>query len=906
METVTFYSYKGGVGRTTLLAQCARELARQGARVVAVDFDLDAPGLHYRLRPESGEVTRGAVDLIDDYLTQGSLYASLDDATYLARTGAPLSGGWVRVLPAGAAPSASYWDQLSRIDWRAFLYAPDATGPTFLQDLLEQLRVQYDPDLVLIDSRTGITELSHAALSLLADRVVCVLVDNDENLDGARAVLHGVSARRLREEEVAMPLHVVVSRTDPTLPWSAREARIRDALEATTGPASAAPLKIASVHELPHEPALARADRLDLALHHTPWGGESALVRGMSSLAELLLSEPVRGRVRSREHEDEATLFQGAVWSYGQFTMSFGELEVEGLYVGGGRAYAVCPGLANAPEGTRVAAYERFNAARAMLAPITLVSAAPADTLRRADPSLDDLVELRDFPFNNRQLLTELDLRLPRNFPDFWGGADPPRFQIAVARALSATERTNLGQVFASFGYGRWLRLETRVHEPLGTSPPPFRHGGDGDIELITSRWLPRTFSAASRRLLEADESLWMTRRRDVYAGAVQDPRELLPDAARMPGFRGILDATVFPHPGAADLLALCDQLVVALPLADRTDVQLAAMGLDVAALVELARERHVLLLLPQSLDRYDPSIINALAEAAPGSMVLSRALCAASIVALKRRFGQWFYPPFGARARHENLRRLAGNQPFVNQDKGTLPSFITSTKRAMERLRGRPDAEVIYRALLPAIRDHWPRCEALAHLYGAMAMMYSGFGTLTAQTLLSFLSKDLKVECTSIAPCLAWADVLGAALVPVDQPTPAYSERRLYEISLRILATFSGIRATAGAGESTVALATADRRTPGIRDHALAQSLRKQLASHSDNGTVARAAQAWEASLRATHPPDAVRPWTLRAPGTDADTADTSRALHAMLAEVSEDAVPPGDAPPLWMLTRD
>jgi len=81
METVTFYSYKGGVGRTTLLAPCARELARQGARVVAVDFDLDAPGLHYRLRPERGEVTRGAVDLIDDYLTRGSLYASLDDAT---------------------------------------------------------------------------------------------------------------------------------------------------------------------------------------------------------------------------------------------------------------------------------------------------------------------------------------------------------------------------------------------------------------------------------------------------------------------------------------------------------------------------------------------------------------------------------------------------------------------------------------------------------------------------------------------------------------------------------------------------------------------------------------------------------------------------------------------------------
>jgi MinD-like ATPase involved in chromosome partitioning or flagellar assembly len=42
---VTFYSYKGGVGRSMALANVADILCRQGARVLMVDFDLEAPGL---------------------------------------------------------------------------------------------------------------------------------------------------------------------------------------------------------------------------------------------------------------------------------------------------------------------------------------------------------------------------------------------------------------------------------------------------------------------------------------------------------------------------------------------------------------------------------------------------------------------------------------------------------------------------------------------------------------------------------------------------------------------------------------------------------------------------------------------------------------------------------------------
>ena len=41
----SFYSFKGGVGRTTATILTALLLARQGKKVMIVDFDLEAPGL---------------------------------------------------------------------------------------------------------------------------------------------------------------------------------------------------------------------------------------------------------------------------------------------------------------------------------------------------------------------------------------------------------------------------------------------------------------------------------------------------------------------------------------------------------------------------------------------------------------------------------------------------------------------------------------------------------------------------------------------------------------------------------------------------------------------------------------------------------------------------------------------
>ena len=68
---ITFYSYKGGTGRTMALANVAWIAASKGYRVLAVDWDLESPGLHRYFHPflldRQLRSSRGVIDMIRDF-----------------------------------------------------------------------------------------------------------------------------------------------------------------------------------------------------------------------------------------------------------------------------------------------------------------------------------------------------------------------------------------------------------------------------------------------------------------------------------------------------------------------------------------------------------------------------------------------------------------------------------------------------------------------------------------------------------------------------------------------------------------------------------------------------------------------------------------------------------------------
>jgi hypothetical protein len=212
VKTITFYSYKGGVGRTLLLANVAKYLCRFGQRVFALDFDLEAPGLHYKLTPEFPEAGNrlGVVDYIYSFAVENRPRPdSLRDyVTEVDRN--DMLGGLIHLMPAGNVPTAEYWRHLARIDWHDLFNSEQARGVPFFLELKAQIEKEFAPDYLLIDSRTGLTEIGGVATTVLPDAIVCLLLNSRENLDGAREVLRGICrTRRLRDQGPVETLPVV-------------------------------------------------------------------------------------------------------------------------------------------------------------------------------------------------------------------------------------------------------------------------------------------------------------------------------------------------------------------------------------------------------------------------------------------------------------------------------------------------------------------------------------------------------------------------------------------------------------------------------------------------------------------------------------------------------------------------
>ncbi|ANZ39131.1 ATP/GTP-binding protein [Lentzea guizhouensis] len=172
---ITFYSYKGGVGRSFTMANTAVLLARWGYRVLAVDWDLEAPGLHLYFDPYLPEKPRsGVVDIAHEFLagvrTPGphEVRVAVDgvlDLIAAGRTGERrLDGSYSRRM------QAIDWEDLYRRGFAAHLEA-----------YREEWTAKYD--FVLIDSRTGVSDIAGICTAQLPDRLVVVFTANDQNLN---------------------------------------------------------------------------------------------------------------------------------------------------------------------------------------------------------------------------------------------------------------------------------------------------------------------------------------------------------------------------------------------------------------------------------------------------------------------------------------------------------------------------------------------------------------------------------------------------------------------------------------------------------------------------------------------------------------------------------------------------
>jgi MinD-like ATPase involved in chromosome partitioning or flagellar assembly len=205
-EVITFYSYKGGTGRSMLLANVAWMLASAGLKILIIDWDLEAPGLHRYFKPFLGDdpelrEQEGVIEWLQDYWDamldhEGNVdvdaivreYA--DPRRYVRRlhTEGYLEGG-IDLLGPGRQEQG-YAEALADFDFTR-LYQK-LRGADFIEASKRILIGSGGYDYVLVDSRTGVSDTSGFCTVGLADTLVVCFTYNNQSVIGASNIARDI------------------------------------------------------------------------------------------------------------------------------------------------------------------------------------------------------------------------------------------------------------------------------------------------------------------------------------------------------------------------------------------------------------------------------------------------------------------------------------------------------------------------------------------------------------------------------------------------------------------------------------------------------------------------------------------------------------------------------------------
>jgi hypothetical protein len=234
-KIVTFYSFKGGTGRSQLLANVAMIMASNQRRVAIIDWDLEAPGIHRYFRPFLSDPdissTYGLIDMVGSYwdrfvsiseseATPPNDWADhyLDFWRYATTLNIP--DGQIVLIPAGRQNTA-YASKVSNFDWDEFY--TNAGGKGFIEHLMHRLREQFD--YILIDSRTGVSDTAGICTLQIPDDLVICFTYNNQNLDGAVEVAENARDHFQRTGNISRRIFPVPTRADSLLPDLLRPRR---------------------------------------------------------------------------------------------------------------------------------------------------------------------------------------------------------------------------------------------------------------------------------------------------------------------------------------------------------------------------------------------------------------------------------------------------------------------------------------------------------------------------------------------------------------------------------------------------------------------------------------------------------------------------------------------------------
>jgi Mrp family chromosome partitioning ATPase len=193
---LVFGSLKGGVGRSTALSVLAADLAYSGKKVLTIDLDIEAPGVGFMLltssedsaldqRPEFGAI---------DYLIENGIGGVADDVLSDFVGISAFADGSIHVVPAVGRTTDEFPASMIAKLSRALVDDVKSDGSVLrvadqVRELVERFSAHGAYDVVLIDSRAGLGEISAAPLLTLGAEILLFGTDQPQTFRGYRYML---------------------------------------------------------------------------------------------------------------------------------------------------------------------------------------------------------------------------------------------------------------------------------------------------------------------------------------------------------------------------------------------------------------------------------------------------------------------------------------------------------------------------------------------------------------------------------------------------------------------------------------------------------------------------------------------------------------------------------------------
>jgi len=179
---ISFYSYKGGVGRTTTLSLFSNYLSYyHQKKVVVIDFDFEAPGI---INFFDIDFLKDSKNGVLEFILDSQVSKDIDFEDYYIPISKEICGdGEIFVIPAGNVFDInnidSYIEALSRIDINSA-----ETILEKIRHLFNTIKNELYPDIILIDSRTGISDVFGLLVHSISSMVVGFFGNNKQNIPG--------------------------------------------------------------------------------------------------------------------------------------------------------------------------------------------------------------------------------------------------------------------------------------------------------------------------------------------------------------------------------------------------------------------------------------------------------------------------------------------------------------------------------------------------------------------------------------------------------------------------------------------------------------------------------------------------------------------------------------------------